>query len=27
VGWKYIVITHVEEDGREGHLRLHPEEH
>jgi hypothetical protein len=26
VGWKYIVITHVEEDGREGHLRLHPEE-
>lgn len=26
VGWKYLVITHVEEDGREGHMRLHPEE-
>lgn len=26
VGWKSIAITHVEEDGREGHLRLHPEE-
>jgi hypothetical protein len=26
VGWKDIVITHVEGDGREGHLRLHPED-
>jgi hypothetical protein len=26
VGWKYIIVKHVEEDGREGHLRLHPEE-
>lgn len=26
VGWKQIVITHVEEDGREGHLRAHPQE-
>ena len=26
VGWKYIVITHREEDGRDGHLRLHPED-
>jgi hypothetical protein len=26
VGWKYIVITHGEEDGRDGHLRLHPED-
>jgi len=26
VGWKYIVIIHAEPDGREGHLRLHPNE-
>lgn len=24
VGWKYVIITHAEPDGREGHLRLHP---
>lgn len=26
VGWKSIVITLVEDDGREGHLHVHPEE-
>ncbi len=26
VGWKYIVITHAEEEGREGHLRVHGDE-
>lgn len=26
VGWKYVIITHAEPDGREGHLRLHPHE-
>jgi hypothetical protein len=26
VGWKYLIITHTEADGREGHLRLHAED-